>query len=199
MSGGVAYHRAPCPGRIFEDLGVGFSIGCIGGSLWYFLKGMWNAPRRQRIMGGLLHVRNRAPFLGGSFAMWGGVFSSIDCLMIYYRQKDDPWNAVVSGFMTGGVLAIRGGLSMAFKNAAIGGLILLLIEGVSTIVTSVAMRQQYFYMEQMQKEEMEKMRLMAERGRQAHANNPWNTDFSQDSAKGKESEQLVDKAKSFSW
>jgi import inner membrane translocase subunit TIM17 len=150
-------------------------------------------------MGGLLHVRNRAPFLGGSFAMWGGVFSSIDCLMIYYRQKDDPWNAVVSGFMTGGVLAIRGGLSMAFKNAAIGGLILLLIEGVSTIVTSVAMRQQYYYMEQMQKEEMEKMRLMAERGRQAHANNPWNTDFSQDSAKGKESEQLVDKAKSFSW
>jgi import inner membrane translocase subunit TIM17 len=85
MSGGVAYHRSPCPGRIFEDLGVGVSIGCIGGSLWYFLKGMWNAPRRQRILGGLMHVRNRAPFLGGSFAMWGGVFSSIDCLMIYYR------------------------------------------------------------------------------------------------------------------
>ena len=43
----------------------------------------------------------------GSFAMWGGVFSSMDCLMIYYRQKDDPWNAVASGFITGGVLAIR--------------------------------------------------------------------------------------------
>ena len=65
-----------------------------------------------------MHVRNRAPFLGGknkilktqkigSFAMWGGVFSSMDCLMIYYRQKDDPWNAVASGFITGGVLAIR--------------------------------------------------------------------------------------------
>ena len=199
MSGGVAYHRAPCPGRIFEDLGVGFSIGCIGGSLWYFLKGMWNAPRRQRILGGLMHVRNRAPFLGGSFAMWGGVFSSIDCLMIYYRQKDDPWNAVVSGFMTGGILAIRGGLSMAFKNAFIGGGILMLIEGVSTIVTSVAMRQQYYMMEQMQKEQMEEMKRQAERGRQAEIDNPWNTDFSKDQAKGKESEGLIDKAKSFSW
>ena len=35
----VSYHRAPCPGRIFEDLGVGFSIGCAGGSLFYFIKG----------------------------------------------------------------------------------------------------------------------------------------------------------------
>jgi len=35
----VAYHRSPCPGRIFEDLGVGFSLGCFGGSLIYFFKG----------------------------------------------------------------------------------------------------------------------------------------------------------------
>lgn len=126
----VNYHRSPCPGRIFEDLGVGFSIGCFGGSLFYFMKGkslapansplgLWNAPRGQRMMGGLTLVRNRAPLLGGkelpalivsvgSFAMWGGVFSSMDCLLIYYRQKDDPLNAIAAGFITGGVLAIRG-------------------------------------------------------------------------------------------
>jgi len=72
--------------------------------------------------------------------MWGGVFSSIDCLMIYLRQKDDPYNAIVSGFLTGGILAIRGGLSVAFKNAFIGGVILMLIEGVSVVVSSIAMR-----------------------------------------------------------
>ena len=113
------------------------------------LIGSWNAPRRQRIMGGLLHVRNRAPFLGGSFAMWGGVFSSIDCLMIYYRQKDDPLNEIISGFVTGGVLAIRGGLSVAFKNALIGGLILTLIQGVTVGVSAMMMRQQYKMMEEM--------------------------------------------------
>lgn len=40
MSSNVAYHRSPCPGRIFEDLGVGFSIGCVGGTLFYFIKGI---------------------------------------------------------------------------------------------------------------------------------------------------------------
>jgi len=28
-----------------------------------------------------------------------------------YRQKEDPWNAIISGFMTGGALAFRGELS----------------------------------------------------------------------------------------
>jgi mitochondrial import inner membrane translocase subunit TIM17 len=157
---------------------------------------MWNAPRRQRIMGGLMHVRNRAPFLGGSFAMWGGVFSSIDCLLIYYRQKDDPWNAVAAGFFTGGILAIRGGLSVAFKNAFIGGVILLLIEGVSTIVTSVAMRHQYMA----QQAEMEKLKNMTEKQRMEYMQNMWNTEYNQqESNANKEGETMLDKAKSFSY
>jgi len=56
-------------------------------------------------------VRNRAPFLGGNFGLWGGLFSSTECLLISYRQKDDPWNAIAAGFITGGALAIRGGAS----------------------------------------------------------------------------------------
>ena len=39
MSGRVQYQRQPCPGRIFEDLGNGFSIGCGVGSIFYFGKG----------------------------------------------------------------------------------------------------------------------------------------------------------------
>ena len=35
---------------------------------------------------------------------------------------------------------LLGGMSVAFKNAMMGGVILALIEGVSTIVTSIAMR-----------------------------------------------------------
>ena len=79
--------------------------------------------------------------------MWGGVFSSCDCMMIYLRQKDDPFNAVIAGFVTGGVLAIRGGLNVAVKNAMVGGLILGLIEGMSTVITVVSMRRQYQMME----------------------------------------------------
>ena len=120
-------NRQPCPGRIFEDLGVGFSIGCFGGTFFYFIKGKysmvvlikligaWNSPKRQRFVGGLTHVRNRAPYIGGSFAMWGGCFSSVDCLLMHYRQVDEPKNSVMAGFVTGGVLAIRSGPQAAIK------------------------------------------------------------------------------------
>lgn len=62
-----------------------------------------------RMMGGLTHVRNRAPLIGGSFGMWGFCFSTVDCLFMHYRQQDDPWNAVAAGFVTGGVLQLRSG------------------------------------------------------------------------------------------
>jgi import inner membrane translocase subunit TIM17 len=61
------------------------------------------------MFGALTHIRNRAPLIGGSFAMWGGCFSSIDCALMFYRNQDDPKNAIVSGFLTGGILAIRSG------------------------------------------------------------------------------------------
>uniref|UniRef100_A0A7S3J3Y2 Uncharacterized protein n=1 Tax=Euplotes harpa TaxID=151035 RepID=A0A7S3J3Y2_9SPIT len=111
--------------------------------------------------------------------MWGGCFSSFDCLMIWYRQKDDPWNAVVSGFLTGGVLAIRGGANLAFKNALIGGVILGLIEGISIIMQSVMARRQFMMIEQMQKEQIEKMKLAA-----AQQRNPWEVNFDEKESYG---------------
>jgi import inner membrane translocase subunit TIM17 len=46
------------------------------------------------------------------------------------RKKEDPWNAIIAGFFTGGSLAIRGGFR-AMRNGAITCAILLaVIEGV---------------------------------------------------------------------
>lgn len=51
----------------------------------------------------------------------------IDCLQ---RKKEDPWNAILGGFCTGGALAVRGG-ARAMRNNAIGCAVLLaVIEGV---------------------------------------------------------------------
>ncbi len=91
-------------------------------------------------------MRNRAPFLGGNFGLWGGIFSSMDCLLIHFRQKDDPWNAVMAGFITGGVLAIRGGASQAFKQACMGGVILAIIEVASNLMNAIMVRNQHAYM-----------------------------------------------------
>jgi mitochondrial import inner membrane translocase subunit TIM17 len=53
-----------------------------------------------------------------------------DCSIKGIRRKEDPWNAIGAGFMTGGSLAIRGGFKAA-RNSAIGCAILLaVIEGV---------------------------------------------------------------------
>jgi import inner membrane translocase subunit TIM17 len=91
--------------------------------------------------------------------------------MIWLRQKDDPMNAVMSGFITGGVLAIRGGANLAFKNALIGGGILFLIEGVSVLMQAVMMQRQQMMNEHMQKLELEKMKQAQ------NTKNPWEVDF----------------------
>jgi hypothetical protein len=52
-------------------------------------------------------IKARAPVLGGNFGIWGGLFSSFDCAVKGYRQKEDPWNAIISGFLVGGTLAFR--------------------------------------------------------------------------------------------
>ena len=108
--------------------------------------GAFNAPKRQRMYSGLCHVRNRAPFLGGNFGLWGGIFSSMDCLLISYRQKDDWMNAPIAGGITGAILSIRGGATVAFKQGMAGVAILLLIEGVGAIFGQYAARQQHLMM-----------------------------------------------------
>jgi import inner membrane translocase subunit TIM17 len=54
-----------------------------------------------------VHDANDAENIG-NFAVWGGMFSTFDCALIGIRGKEDPFNAIASGFLTGGVLAARG-------------------------------------------------------------------------------------------
>ncbi len=53
-------------------------------------------------------MKARAPVLGGNFAVWGGMFSTFDCSFAAIRQREDPWNSIMSGALTGGCLALRG-------------------------------------------------------------------------------------------
>jgi len=61
----------------------------------------------------------------------GGLFNTYDCAVKGIRKKEDPWNAIIAGFFTGGSLAVRGGYK-SMRNGAISCAILLaVIEGVS--------------------------------------------------------------------
>jgi len=145
--------REPCPDRIVEDLGGAFGMGAIGGFIWHYIKGARNSPKGDRLTTALYSARSRAPILGGNFAVWGGTFSTFDCSLQYIRRRDDHWNAIASGFMTGGVLAARGGWKAAGRNAVIGGVLLAIIEGVAgLLMRSTSRTPREMALEQMEQE-----------------------------------------------
>ena len=81
------------------------------------------------------------------------MFSTIDCTLVYLRQKEDPWNSIISGFATGGILAARSkfsfgmlcftflicftidGVGAMVGSAVVGGMILAMIEGMGILFT----------------------------------------------------------------
>lgn len=129
--------REPCPDRILDDVGGAFGMGAVGGSAFHFIKGIYNSPNGMRLSGGAQAVRMNAPRVGGSFAVWGGLFSTFDCAMVYARQKEDPWNSIVAGAATGGFLSMRQGMGAAGRSALMGGVLLALIEGAGLMLNRV--------------------------------------------------------------
>lgn len=134
--------REPCPDRILDDIGGAFGMGAVGGSAFHFLKGIYNSPKGERFIGGTQAVRMNAPRVGGSFAVWGGLFSTFDCTMVYVRQKEDPWNSIIAGAATGGFLQMRQGLGPATRSAVFGGVLLALIEGAGIMLNKFLSAQQ---------------------------------------------------------
>jgi len=156
-------NQVPCPGRIVSELGDGFTIGVCMGSIWYFIKGAYYSVRAERIKGGLTLVSKRAPILGGSFAMWAGLFSTTSCIMVYLRGKEDPINSIVGGAATGFLLSVRGGVRRAIPHGIMGGVFLGVIEVASLLFSSYQKRQEVIMANKQlneMKRQMERMQSM---------------------------------------
>uniref|UniRef100_A0A2K5RQB5 Mitochondrial import inner membrane translocase subunit TIM17 n=1 Tax=Cebus imitator TaxID=2715852 RepID=A0A2K5RQB5_CEBIM len=118
--------REPCPWRSVDDCGGAFSMGVIGGAVFQAIKGFRNAP---------VGSRHR------SFAVWGGLFSTIDRGLVQLGGKKDPWNSITSGVLTGAVLAARSGPLAMTGSAMMEGILLALIEGVGILLTRYTVQQ----------------------------------------------------------
>lgn len=118
-------------------------MGAIGGAVFQGIKGFRNAPSgiNRRLLGSLMAVKQRSPIIAGNFAIWGSMFSTIDCSLIHFRRKEDPWNSIISGAATGGILAARNGLPAMAGSAIIGGILLAIIEGVGMFFTRLTAEQ----------------------------------------------------------
>lgn len=145
-----------------EDMGGAFGMGAIGGTIWHFFKGARNSPRGARIAGAIDTVKVRAPITGGNFAVWGGLFSTFDCTLQAIRHKEDPWNSIAAGALSGGALSIRSGMRPALQNAAGGGILLALIEGVGILLN----RQRSISPEEMKRMREEEMKLIQQQQQQ---------------------------------
>lgn len=118
-------------------------MGCIGGSVFQSIKGFINSPTgiNRRFLSSMSAVRTRAPIIGGNFAVWGGVFSTIDCTLVHIRKKEDPWNSIMSGASTGAILAARSGTGAMIGSAIVGGVLLAMIEGVGILIQRMSAEQ----------------------------------------------------------
>ncbi|KAE9448709.1 hypothetical protein C3L33_19404, partial [Rhododendron williamsianum] len=135
--------REPIADRIVDDTGFAFSMGAVGGSAFHFIKGLCNSPGGHRLAGACQAVRMNAPRVGGSFAVWGGLFSAFCCTLDYARQREDPWNSIAAAAATGGLLRMRRGLRAASRSALAGGVLLALMEGSMIMLTRFDIEQQY--------------------------------------------------------
>ncbi|XP_052161310.1 mitochondrial import inner membrane translocase subunit TIM17-2-like [Oryza glaberrima] len=119
--------RDPCPDRILDDIGASFGMGAVGGSFFHFVKGLRNSPSGARFAGGMEGVRMNAPRVAGGFAVWCGLFSACDCALVSVRQKEDPYNSIIAGAATGGILAARQGLRVVARASLQGAVLLALV------------------------------------------------------------------------
>ncbi|KAJ3803199.1 mitochondrial import inner membrane translocase subunit [Lentinula aff. detonsa] len=123
--------RDPCPWVILNDFGGAFSMGAVGGGIWYSIKGARNSPRGERFVGAMSSMKARAPVTGGNFGIWGGMFSTFDCAIKGIRQKEDAFNAIASGFLE------SGGPRSALGSAVACGILLGVFEGVGVLLSRV--------------------------------------------------------------
>lgn len=134
--------RQPCPYRVFDDVGNGFAMGTIAGSVWHMFRGAKNAPKGERLRNGFRTVRQRAPILGGNFAVFSGLFSGFDCILTRYRGKEDLLNPLAAGFMSGAMLAFRGGTGTMIKSGIVAGTLIGLMEVIALSMQNAQLKQQ---------------------------------------------------------
>jgi len=149
----MAEWRDPCPWRIVEDVGGAYALGFFGGCIFATGKGAYTAPKgiMNKLNGAWMNTRIRAPRYGVSFAAWAFAFSSAECTMIHFRQREDPWNSICSGAFAGAALAARQGKGAMAVSAVFGGIILAVIEGAMSIMNKYQMDQQLAMQAQQQK------------------------------------------------
>ncbi|KAI4968403.1 hypothetical protein ZWY2020_058058 [Hordeum vulgare] len=124
MEPGTTTAPMPLP-EVVKETGLSVSAAAIGGSAFYFLKGLRNSPKGGRLAGGAQAVRTNAPRIG-RWGAWLGVQAAVDSALERVNKKDDRFNTMISWGAASAVVSLLGGpraaLLSGIKGAVFGGL-----------------------------------------------------------------------------
>ncbi|KAJ3177292.1 Mitochondrial import inner membrane translocase subunit tim22 [Geranomyces variabilis] len=104
-----------CPAKVVMSGAMGFALG---GAFGMFMSSVdWGMnteefqklSTKQQLKATARDMGTRSLSSAKNFATVGAVFAGTECLIETYRAKNDIWNGVSSGCITGGVLAARAG------------------------------------------------------------------------------------------
>lgn len=56
------------------------------------MKGVYSSPSKERVWGGIMLAKRRAPITGGNFAAWMGLFGFWQCSLLYVSGQDTHTN-----------------------------------------------------------------------------------------------------------
>ncbi|NXY82407.1 TI17A translocase, partial [Alcedo cyanopectus] len=134
----------PSPWRIVDDCGGAFTMGAIGGGIFQAIKGFRNSPVgvNHRLRGSLTAIKTRAPQLGGTGSCGGAALLAAELSTgTCYKCPDSCWGPTGSHWgLTVQVVRKYGPVAMV-GSAAMGGILLALIEGAGILLTRFASTQ----------------------------------------------------------
>lgn len=106
-----------CPFKTVMAGGAGFGLGAVFGlfmsSMQYDLPGsatsIYDKPFKEQMRLQFKDMGKRSFSSARNFGLVGAIFSGTECSIESYRAKNDIYNGVSAGCITGGVLAMNAG------------------------------------------------------------------------------------------
>ncbi|KAF1991279.1 TIM22 protein [Aulographum hederae CBS 113979] len=112
-----------CPGKSVIAGGMGFGLGAFFGLFMSSMRydtpmnpqlsplgtPITELPIRQQLKHGLKDMGKASFSSAKNFGMIGAIFSGTECTIEGLRGKNDLWNGISAGCLTGGALAVKGG------------------------------------------------------------------------------------------
>ena len=104
-----------CPAKSILSTGAGFAMGGLFGMFMSSVDTSSSLDKynemttRQQIRYTLKDMGSKSFSTAKQFAVVGGIFAGTECIIETYRAKNDIWNGVSSGCITGSILARSAG------------------------------------------------------------------------------------------